>query len=62
MKFGSWTYQAGALNLSLTAEKGDISDFKKNGVSSPMIINIIMEIFGGHYFAAFKGKNTFNFE
>ena len=33
LKFGSWTYQAGALNLSLTAEKGDISDFKKNGVS-----------------------------
>ena len=33
LKFGSWTYQAGALNLSLTTEKGDISDFKKNGVS-----------------------------
>ena len=33
LKFGSWTYQAGALNLTLTTDKGDISDFKKNGVS-----------------------------
>ena len=32
LKFGSWTYQAGALNLTLTTDKGDISDFKKNGV------------------------------
>ena len=48
LKFGSWTYQAGALNLTLTTDKGDISDFKKNGVSSPIMINVIMNIFGGH--------------
>ena len=41
LKFGSWTYQAGALNLTVTDDNGeiseftngDISEFQKNGVS-----------------------------
>ena len=33
LKFGSWTYNSGALNITLADEHGDTSDFQKNGVS-----------------------------
>ena len=31
MKFGSWTYDGGAINLTLQADTGDISSFIENG-------------------------------
>ena len=49
LKFGSWTYQAGALNLTVTDDNGDISqftngdisEFQKNGVSGTIACNCI---------------------
>ena len=54
LKFGSWTYQAGALNLTLTTDKGDISDFKKNGVSQ-------IYLFIGLYLQRLQRKYNYQF-